>query len=160
HEVLVMVAGEKDAPNAPLGATDAERKACHEAWAAWLKKNPDVDLAKVDLATAMLGYTLIVHQNFRGRGGEVMEIDREKKVKWKFQVQTFPVDAQAVGRDRVLVCEYHGAKVSERDFKGAVQWELNVGVNPIGVQKLPNGNVLVASQQSVIEFDRKGKQVF
>src|SRR5262249_37858486 len=156
------------APSVELGTNEAGRKACHEAWAGWLKKNPNIDLAKLSQPTAMLGYTLIVQQGNRFVGGrqptgEVMEIDREKKTKWKVNVPTYPVDAQIIGRDRVLIAEYQGARITERDFKGNVHWELNVGnygINPIGVQKLQNGNIFVVGQQIVMEFDRKGKELY
>jgi hypothetical protein len=164
EEILVRLAGE-EAPNVPLGANPAGRQAAHAAWAKWLQKNPKVDLAKLSEPTALLGYTLLVQQGNRlvgGRGpsGQVMEIDRDKNVKWKFDVTTYPVDAQVVKRDRVLIAEYQGGRVTERDFKGNIHWEVNVGGNPIGVQRLANGNTMVVMQQMVAEYDPKGTQQF
>src|SRR5262245_65070610 len=42
EEVLVRLAGEQ-APTVPLGTNELARKAAHDAWAAWLKKNPKID---------------------------------------------------------------------------------------------------------------------
>jgi hypothetical protein len=164
QEVLENLAGD-DAPVVSLGDSEAGRKACHQAWAAWLKKNEKVDLAKLTEPTPMLGLTVIAYFNNRGLGGrqqmtQIMEIDRDKKVKWKFDSLLNCVDAQVVGDDRILVAEYNYAKITERNSKGAVQWEHNVGVNPIGVQRLANGNTFVVSQHLLLEFDKDKKQVY
>lgn len=164
EEILVRLAGE-EAPNVALGTTEATRETAHAAWAKWLEKNPKVDLAKLSEATSLLGYTLLVQQGNRFVGGrvpsgQVMEMDRDKNVKWKFDLTTYPVDAQIVKRDRVLIAEYQGGVVSERDFKGIAHWTVNVGGNPIGVQRLPNGNTFVVMQQMLAEYDAKGKQKF
>src|SRR5207244_742446 len=76
------------------------------------------------------------------------------------EVSTYPVDAQVVGSDRVLVAEYQGGRVSERDFKGNVVWDVAVGGNPIGVQRLANGNTFVVMQHRLAEYDRNKKEVF
>ncbi|MFO0969559.1 MAG: HEAT repeat domain-containing protein [Gemmataceae bacterium] len=168
EEILVRLAGEK-APQVSLGTNDETRKKAHAAWSDWLGKNmASIDLAKIDSESAQLGYTLIVMQNFGaimgGRRlpnqGEVMELDVAKKVRWKFNVTTYPVDAVVTGADSVLVCEFHGAKISERDTKGNVKWDKNVGGNPIGVQKLPGGNIFVVMQNRLLEMDRMGKEIY
>jgi len=172
EEVLVRLAGDKT-PNVSLGTNDPTRKKCHDAWQAWLdKEGKTINLAKLEEPQVMLGFTLIVHQNInrvmagglrRPQVGEVQEIDIAKKVRWKFDVPTFPVDAQIVkvdGTDRVLIAEYQGGKISERDFKGEVKWEKNVGGPPIGVQRLPNGNTFVVMQSRLLEMDRDGKEIF
>jgi hypothetical protein len=158
EEILVRLAGDK-APSVSLGSTEATRKVCRDAWQAWLDKEGNTaSLAKLEEAQAMLGYTLIVQQNVnrivggmrRPAVGEVVELDgaRPPKPRWKFDVPTYPVDAQIVkveGADRVLIAEYQGGRVSERDFKGEVKWEKNVGGNPIGVQRLANGNTFATA---------------
>src|SRR5205085_1396653 len=118
----------------------------------------------------MLGYTLVVQQNVarqaagvRRAGGEVLELDGAKNARWRFDVPTYPVDAQIVrvdGAERVLVAEYQAGRLSERDFKGNVKWEKTVGGNPIGVQRLLGGNTFIAMQNRLIEIDRNGKEMF
>lgn len=171
EEILVRLAGDK-APAVSLGSTEVSRKICHDAWRGWLdKEGQTVDLAKLEEAQVTLGYTLIVQQNInrivgglrRPAVGEVIELDAAKKPRWKFDVPTYPVDAQIVkvdGTDRVLLAEYQGGRVSERDFKGDVKWEKNVGGNPIGVQRLANGNTFVVMQNRLVELDRAGNEAF
>jgi hypothetical protein len=171
EEILVRLAGDQS-PAVSLGTTEATRKTCRAAWQGWLDKEGNkIDLAKLDQTEAMLGYTLIVQQNVnriiggvrRPAVGEVIEFDAAKKPRWKFDVPTFPVDAQIVkvdGADRVLIAEYQGNRVSERDFKGDVKWEKNVGDPPIGVQRLASGNTFVVMQNRLIEIDRNGKEAF
>src|SRR3989442_9627627 len=75
EEILVGLAGD-NAPPVSLGTNEAGRKACQEAWTAWLAKHgKDLDLAKLDQPTTMLGYTLLAQQTFnrigRNFGGQV-----------------------------------------------------------------------------------------
>jgi outer membrane protein assembly factor BamB len=178
EEILIRLAG-KDAPVVPLGHDEESRKKCREAWQDWLTNNGDnLDMAKVGELNTQLGYTLIVQQTgnrFVGgkqirQTGEVMEIDREKRVRWKFELNninnpnrnaSYPVDAQVLRHDRVLVAEYNNSTVTERDFTGKILWEQNVGGgNPISVQGLPNDNVFVVLQNRLVEYDRNHKEVF
>ncbi len=161
EEFLVRLAGEK-APTVSLGNTEAKRKECRDAWAKWLDDHGNkIDLAKVNLTQAMLGYTLLVQQKVNGPAiGQVLELDKNRKVRWSFDLATYPVDAQIVGPDRVLVAEYQGGRVSIRDFKGNLKSELTVNGNPIAVQKLANGNIFVVMQNRLSEYEPKGKDEF
>lgn len=165
EDILVRLAGEKS-PQVSLGTTEPSRKAARDAWQEWLSKNlAAIDLAKIDHEAALLGYTVLCKQNFGGIGGgrlqgELLELDHAKKVRWKFAINTIPVDAVVTGPDRVLVCEFYANRITERDFKGAILWEKNVGGNPIGVQKLPSGNIFVTMQNRLVELDRTGKEIF
>src|SRR5205807_2187130 len=76
------------------------------------------------------------------------------------ETNTQVVDAQVVGENRVLVAEYPTGKISERDFKGAELWSKAIGGNPISVQRLRNGNTFVVKNNGLVEFDRKGNEVF
>lgn len=167
EEALFRLANEK-APIVALGNDAASRKACRDAWAKWYVDNEKtIDMTRITADSLYLGYTLIVQYNnrigpgMRGNIGEVYEIDAEKKVRWKFEVNTYPVDAQIVsGGSRVLVAEYNGNRVTERDLKGDVKWEHNCGGNPFQVQRLPNGNTFIAMQSRLIEVDRDRKEVW
>jgi HEAT repeat protein len=170
EEVLVRLAGDK-APQVSLGTDEITRQRCRDAWQAWWQQNQaQIDLAKLDLPRALLGYTLVVQFNFNrivgGRGippvGQVMELDGAKapRVRWSFDIPTYPVAAQVVGPDRVLVAEYQGARVTERDFQGNIKWQKAVAGNPIDTQRLPNGNTFIVMQNRLTELDRNGKEVF
>ncbi|MCI0743554.1 MAG: PQQ-binding-like beta-propeller repeat protein [Gemmataceae bacterium] len=168
EEILVRLAGE-NAPQVSLGANDAARTTCRDAWQKWFDANgKTIDLAKLEQPQVMLGYTLVVMQNVnrlvggarQPAIGQVVELDANKKPRWKFDVPTYPVDAQITGPDRVLIAEYQGGKVSERDFKGTEVWSKLVGGNPIGVQRLVGGNTFVVMQNRLVEYDRKGEEAW
>jgi outer membrane protein assembly factor BamB len=164
EEVLVRLAADKT-PGVSLGNNETTRKACRDAWAAWLDQNKSkIDLAKLTAGPPHLGYTLLVYQKVvfgRGTSGEIVELDAARKPRWQFEVtNTYPVHAQIVGPGRVLVTEYSGQRVSERDFKGDIKWQKQVPGNPISAQRLANGNTFVATQNSLLEYNLKGDEVF
>ena len=170
EELLIRLAGEK-APQVSLGADAEGRQKCRQAWGEWwAAAKDDVDLSKLKMGKAFLNYTLVVQRSFnrivKGKrmlpGFQVLELDagKEPRVRWKIDVTTYPVHAEVVGPDRVLIAEYQGMKVSERDFKGAVRWEKAVGGNPLAVQRLTNGNTFVVMQNRLVEYDRKGTEVY
>ncbi len=167
EEVLVRLAGEK-APSVSLGNNDADKKACRDAWQKWLADNDKtIDMTKLT-NNAYLGYTLIVQQNNRigpgggnGTTGEICELDKDFKTRWKFDVPTFPVDAQMVGANRVLVAERNASRVTEREIpRGEVKWEYNCGAPPFAVQRLASGNTFIAMQNRLVEVDRNKKEVW
>jgi hypothetical protein len=170
EEALLRLAGDK-APAVSLGTDEPSRKACRAAWAKWhavaLKDNT-LDMARLSQENIYLGYTLIVQMNnriggpagFRQGTGEVYELDKDKRVRWKIELTTQAVDAQMVGASRVLIAEYLGAKVTERDLKGDIKWEYPCGGNPIAVQRLANGNTFIAMQGRLVEVDRNKTEVW
>lgn len=166
EEALLRLAGEK-APQVSLGTDAASRKNTRDVWAKWYAENEKtIDMAKLTADNVYLGYTLIVQHNNRigvggGNVGEVFELDKDKNVRWKFTMaQGYPVDAQMIGPNRVLVCEYQGGKVTERDLKGEVKWEHACGGNPFAAQRLPNGNTFIVMQGRLIEVDRNRNEVW
>jgi HEAT repeat protein len=165
EEALLRVAGDK-APAVSLGNDANTRKACRDAWAQWLKANEaSIDVVKLAQQNSFLNYTLIVMQNNQiapGRPpmGEVFELDQNHKPRWKFEVNTHPVDAQVINGNRVVVAEYLGNRVTERDTKGEIKWEYHCGGNPFSVQRLPNGNTFIAMQGRLIEVDRDKNEVW
>jgi HEAT repeat protein len=166
EEILVRLAGDQ-APTVSLGNDEAGRKAAHTAWNGWLTKHLDkLNLDDLDKTTPLLGFTLLVQQHFnrgvgvRRIGGEVLELDKDRNVRFRFNVDGYPVDAAVVGSDRVLVAEYQNARVAEYTFKGELKWQKQINGNPIGVQRLPNGNTFIVMQNRLLEVDRQGEVVF
>jgi HEAT repeat protein len=170
EEMLVRLAGEK-APSVSLGTDEAGRKTAHAAWSKWLsEQRGKLNMEDLDKTTPILGYTLLVQQHFnrvvvggvrRGGSGEVVELDKDRNVKWRFDVQGYPVDAAVVGPDRVLVAEYQTGRVAEYSFKGGEpKWQKAVNGNPIGVQRMPNGNTFIIMQNRLFEIDKQGEIVF
>jgi hypothetical protein len=158
EDTLCRVAGDQ-APAVSLGADEAGRKKCRDAWKEWWAKNgPRLDLARIDLTQRLLGYTLVVEMN-RGLAGRVLELGADGKPRWEIDGLQYPVDAEVVGNDRVLIAEYQKRRVTERNFKGEVLWEKTVNGLIQGVQRLANGNTFLATRNQLLEVDRDGKEV-
>jgi hypothetical protein len=166
--LLIRIAGAR-APQVSLGADADSRQKCRKAWDDWwAEARAGIDLSKVELKTNYLGHTVVVQRVFtrivNGKrlrpGVQVQELTAQGKLSWEFQLPTFPVSAQVLGHDRVLVAEFNGRRVSERDFKGELQWEKEVGGNPLGAQRLANGNTFVVLTNRLVEYDRKGHEVY
>lgn len=159
EELLVGLAGEK-APSLPLGQDAASRRRCRDAWAGWWREHGDgLDLAKLLADPPSLGLTLLVELN-RGTVGRVREIGKDGTMKWQIENLQYPLDAQVVGADRVLVAEYRRRRVAEFNFKGEVVWEHASTGTPVGAQRLANGNTFIVLRNQLLEVDRDGKEVF
>jgi hypothetical protein len=155
EDILFRLAEGKKPPAVSLGNTEETRKNCRDAWAAWWKDNGSkIDLAQLKKTTPLLGYTLVVLLD----EGQVAELNSDKKPRWQIEGLAFPLDAQLLPNDRVLVAEYNASKVAERNLKGEVLWEKRI-FGPLAVQRLANGNTFVATDSVLYEFDAKGKEV-
>jgi hypothetical protein len=157
EEILYQLAEDK-APTAAAGSGEAERKKYLDAWTAWWQANGDkIDLAKLDLVPKQLGYTMMVLLD----EGKLLEVDAQNKLRWEIGELQFPLDAQLLPGDRVLVAENAGNRVTERDIKkkGEILWQKAVEA-PIMAQRLLNGNTFIATRTQLLEVDKAGKPVF
>jgi hypothetical protein len=159
---LCRLAGDQ-APAVSLGAgTDAERRRCRKAWAAWWQRQgADFELAKLDLERRTLGLTLIVAYTGYNRGhGRVWERGRDGQMRWEINDVTGPLDAQLLPGNRVLIAEYNGQRVTERDRTGQVVWEYRwPGQQPLGCQRLRDGHTMIATNSEIREVTAEGKVV-
>src|SRR5262249_54956986 len=71
----------------------------------------------------------------------------------------FPLDAQTLPGERVLVAEHGGGRVTERLRDGTVLWETKIA-EPLVAQRLSNGRTFIAGKNGIMEVDREGKTVF
>ena len=159
EDYLMRVAGDK-APSAPLMTDTAARAKSRAAWAAWWKDNAaSADLARIETGDHQLGFQLVVeaYDNVR-RAGRVLEVDRAGKTRWEITGLQFPICAQALPGDRVLIVEQNTNRVTERDFTGKVLWEKQLN-QPFHVQRMRNGHTFIACRQALIEYDRDGKEI-
>ncbi len=159
EDYLMRVAGDK-APSAPLANDVAARAKTRDAWAAWWKANAETtDLARIDSGDRMLGFQLVVeaYDNVR-RSGRVLEVDRAGKTRWEITGLQYPICAQTLPGDRVLIVEQNLNRVSERDHAGKVLWEKQLN-QPFHVQRTRNGHTFIACRQALIELDRDGKEI-
>ncbi len=159
EDILCRLAGD-DAPKVSLAADVETRRKCREAWLNWWNANRDkVDLAKLDEAGRLLGYTLIMEMDFRGQGGRVVELGPDGKERWKITNVQFVLDAQVVSGNRVLIAEHNIGRVTERELTGKIVWQQNLP-QPLAVQRLANGNTFAAGRERLVEWDRQQRQVF
>jgi hypothetical protein len=142
-------------PAVPPARTAEQRKKVREAWEQWLRANADkLDLKKLGEERPH-GHTLVVMLD----AGRVIDVDAGKRVCWEVEGLAFPLDAQVLSGDRVLVAEFEGGRVTERNSKGEVLWEKRVD-SPLAAQRLPGGNTFIATAGRLLEVDPKGKEVW
>ena len=157
-EDFLLRLGEAHTPPAvPLGNDRAARAACRDAWLAWWKdQGPKVDLAHLEAAPKLQGKTLLVLLD----QGRVMEVGPANQELWHVDGLVFPLDAQLLGDDRLLVAEYHADRVTERSIKNPTKelWRHDVR-GPLVAQRLPSGNTFIATDMSLLEVDKEGKEV-
>jgi outer membrane protein assembly factor BamB len=88
-----------------------------------------------------------------------VELGPDDKPRWQILGLHYPLDAQVLPGNRVLIAEFHGMQVTERDFQGTILWRKQVTM-PLSCQRLPNGNTFIAGRHLLLEVDRNGKEVF
>ncbi len=157
-DYLYRLAGDK-APSFLQTNDDAARRKWRDSWADWWAKNgAAVDLVKLEQSQRTLGLTLVVEQYNSARGpGRVFELDAAGKVLWQITGLQFPLDAQYLPGDHVLIAEQNFNRVTERDLKGAILWQKQVQ-QPLRCQRLPNGNTFIASRTQALEVSPDGKE--
>jgi HEAT repeat protein len=158
--VLERLAGDKGPVVVP-GDTPAARKKAQEAWQAWwMQHGAAVDLARADPDHQMHGFLLVASMPIRGGiSGKVAELDPAGKTRWEIDNLRYPVCAQVLPGNKVLIGEYSNRAVTERDFTGKVVWQKQVNNLLVAAQRLPNGNTLIATRNSIIETTPQGKDV-
>jgi len=162
EELLCRVAGET-APRAWLrGGSDAERRTVQGAWTDWWRQQRDkIDLARLDIDSRLLGVTLVCACDGYNQGkGRVWEIGPDGKTRWEINNANYPVDAQWLPGNRVLLAEQSGRKVTERDLAGKVLWEYAVRDSLVACQRLSNGNTFLATYSQLLEVTPEGKTAF
>lgn len=161
EEYLQRLAGDKPPTSLPSGDDNAARKKRKEAWAAWWKANGQrvalVERYPPEGTEHYLGHVLLVIANT----GEVMELDRDRKERWKLAGLNNPRDVQVLGNDRILVAEWSGQRVTERNRKGDIIWQKQTPNSyPLAVQRLRNGHTFIACNNKLMEVDRAGNEVY
>ncbi|HWY85343.1 MAG TPA: HEAT repeat domain-containing protein [Gemmataceae bacterium] len=156
EDVLYRLAEGHSPPAVSLGADEAARAKCRDAWLAWWNEHADrVDLARLQEKPQLLGYTLIVLLDI----GRVMELGADNQTRWQVDGLILPLDAQVLPGDRLLVAEYNASRVTERNHKGDILWQKQIA-GPLVAQRLANGNTFIATDSHVVEIDRADKKVF
>lgn len=153
EDVLLRLA-DGGGPTESLGS-DAAGRRCRDAWLVWWRMHgPQADLSRVSAAPPFRGYTLVVLLD----QGRIQELDADGKPRLQIDGLSFPLDAQWLPGDRVLVAEYNANRVTERDCRGAIRWQKPVEY-PLVAQRLASGHTFIATRTLFLELDRDGKEV-
>ena len=155
-EDLLFRLAEDQAPD-PITETDPETcRRYRDAWAAWWRKQGEkISLDCLERPAPFRGYTMMVLLD----AGRIMEVNADRKMLWQIDNLDFPLDAQMLPGERILVAEYKGNRVTERNRKGEILWKKDLE-GPLMAQRLPNRSTLIATRYQLLEIDRAGKQVF
>ena len=152
-EHLYQVAGDT-APDAVWGPDPEERQGFTSTWKAWwAKAGPGLS----DITPGprpFLDRTLVVLLD----AGEVAVLDSEDKDVWRINKVDFPLDAEPLPGNRVLLAENQGGRVTIRSRTGRILWQYPVEA-PIVAQSLPGGNVFIATRTDLFVVDRLGNRV-
>jgi HEAT repeat protein len=154
EEQLERLAGD----NAPAAVTDTplDWKKVAGAWKEWWQGNRDRVAMTSSFAPSsggsLRGFTLLV----KPLASSVIELGPDGKQRWALTGLQFPLDAQVLANQHVLVAELN--RVTERDLRGKILWQKEVP-QPLCLQRLANGNTLIASDNLLLEIDRRGKEV-
>jgi outer membrane protein assembly factor BamB len=123
----------------------------------WAKRTADISKISDALLTVSArnyGKTLVVLLD----AGKVIMLDSSNNILWKIDGLQFPLDAQILTDETVLIAEHQGNKVTERNKKGEILWEKKID-GPLAVQKLEDGSIFIASKSNVVFVDQKGKEL-
>jgi hypothetical protein len=157
EELLWRIAGDRGATPSPYASRANGRDAYRAAWAAWWREHgKEVDLGRLEQQPPYLGLTLIAQSNV----GKVWEFGKDGKPRWTIEGLQSPIEAMMLSGNRVLVVENGAKRVSERDLRGKILWEYQTPDQALSARRLPNGNTFVASNSSVSEVRRDGKEVY
>ncbi len=157
EEVLFRLAGD----NAPKLAQDDKAAAdrLRQAWDGWWRQHGQaLDLARLEGSPRLRGYTLVVLNNSRGQGDQVVEFGADGKARWQITQLGTPRDAQVIPGERVLIAEETAGRVTERDFKGKILWEMPIA-SPIACQRLPNGQTFIGTRNQLLVVNRNREVV-
>ena len=123
----------------------------------WAKRTADtskISDALLTVSARNYGKTLVVLLD----AGKVIMLDSSNNILWKIDGLQFPLDAQILTDETVLIAEHQGNKVTERNKKGEILWEKKID-GPLAVQKLEDGSIFIASKSNVVFVDQKGKEL-
>ncbi len=125
-----------------------------KAWLKLLSETSNVSPQLLANSAKNLGRTLVVLLD----AGKVIMLDSSNSILWKVENLQFPLDAQILPDDKVLIAEHQGNKVTERNSKGDILWEKKVE-GPLVASRLKDGNTFIASKANIIIVDPKGKEI-
>lgn len=159
EEVLYQLADGKG----PAYLADVEedhRNRRRDGWLTWWQDHGNnIDLDRLTRPQPFLGNTLMIHYGTANRGS-VQEVDRDGNRLWHISGLSYPVDAQVLAGERVLITEFRSRQVTERDFKGNILWTYTAPTLVRGARRSVNGNTFLVLADRLVEIDRQGKELW
>jgi HEAT repeats/PQQ-like domain len=156
EQILFQIAGDRP-PQLPVGGAPEVHKKRQEAWKAWWQvEGAKADLAKIPRESPLLGYTLIAQVD----SGKVWECTRDGKIRWTLTGLQGPIEVRPLPGSRLLITETLGMRVSERNMDGKILWEVKTREGALSAQRLPGGNTFIATNSTMSEVNRDGKEVY
>ena len=152
-EFLYRLADDEAPPEAWDGDKD-ERVAAREAWLAWTDRFAKSGKPSVPEPARFRDRTLVVLLDM----GQVAMLDSSDKPLWMIRRADFPLDAEPLPGNRVLLAENKANRVVIRSRTGAVLWEHAVD-SPLVAQAVEDDRVFVATRSELFEVDRAGRRV-
>lgn len=160
-EELLETLADDQAPAWPASDAAVDRQQYRDAWAEWWRDHgADADLGKLKDAPRPRSHTLLVLLDLSSLAGDVLEMTTEGNSRWRIGGLQYPIAAQMLDAQRVLIAEYNAGRVTERNLNGQVLWEKTVGGQVVAAQRLPSGNTFIAGRNRLLEVDAAGKEVF
>jgi hypothetical protein len=153
-EELLFRLADDTSPDAPYGSTAEERGQFRTAWQKWWSDHGD-NVKLPHRPPEFVDRTLVVMLDLN----TVVDLDSEDKPRFTIEKMNFPLDAQYLPGDRVLVAEHQAGRVSERHRSGVILWE-KMFSGPLAAQRLANGHTFMASKTSLLEVDRLGREIW
>jgi len=160
EDMLFRLADSQKAPEVTVNNDESSRNRARSAWEAWWKEHRDkIDLAKLNLDQAVMGYTVIAEYSDSGHGmGRVWECGPDGKQRWEITDVSSPMDVQVLRNGHVLIAER--GRITERNSTGKVLWEVKVQADATACQRLANGNTVAFTYNGIFEYERDGKEIF
>lgn len=160
EDFLLELAGDR-APSVGLGGNDEERQKCRDAWLNWWQMHGD-RVALTDTSRfRSRPKTLLLVESFDQvrRSGRVLQLDRGGRPLMDLQGLSYPMYAERVGADRILVAEQGTGKITERDLQGRIikEWATP---SAFYCMRLRNGNTFLGGRNQIREVDRDDKVIW
>lgn len=109
---------------------------------------------EITKASSEVGKTLVVLLD----AGKIQYMDRNNQVLWSIDGLQFPLDAQIIDTETVLVAEHQGNRVTRRDRKNQIVWEKKID-GPLASHRLEDGSTFIANKNEIQIVAEDGKTI-
>ncbi len=160
EDLLIDLAADRP-PGVGLGTNAEERIRCRDAWVGWWQTNGDRIHLEDGQSIRLRPRTLLLVESYDQvrRSGRIVEMDRAGRILLDIQGLSYPMYAERLSGDRLLVAEQGNGKITERDLQGRIVKEWAVP-SAFYCQRLRNGHTFLGGRNQLQEVDRDGKVIW